>query len=221
MFINLSKNFIYLRVPKTGSTSISNHLVDNFGSMPDSIHTKIPFLNIDGKIPEFIQELMPEYQELIKSIKAHITISQIIEKGIVSESFIKQTNIYACLRNPVDRFLSMCYHLDVSPEIVGVSRNKLVEFNLTRVDPQWHMWWPQTSWCLLNNEPVNKLFLYEDIDKTIKEITGEDKPLVHRHRDDSSKMSQDDPLDQSLIQEIEKLYSEDVKLYNSLMSARK
>jgi hypothetical protein len=213
MFINLGKNFIYLRVPKTGSTSISNHLIDSFGDMPDSIHTKVTILNIEGKAID--------NQGLIKAMNPHSTISQIIQKGIVDESFIKQTNIYACLRNPVDRFLSMCYHLDVSPETVDVNRNKLVEINLTRVDPQWYMWWPQTSWCLLNNAPVNKLFLYEDIDKTIKEITGEDKPLVHYHRDDRSEMSQDDPLDQSLVQEIEKLYSEDVKLYNSLISARK
>lgn len=216
MFINLSKNFIYLRVPKTGSTSVSQHLVDTFGSMSDSLYTTINILNIEGKALH--------NQELIKSMNAHSTISQIIEKGIVSKDFVKQTNIYACLRNPVERFLSMCYHLrtfSALPETFGANRNKLVEVGLARFDPQWHMWWSQTSWCLLNNEPVNKLFLYEDINKTAKEITGEDKPLVHRHRDDSFEIAQDGSLDQSLVQEIEKLYIEDVKLYNSLLHARK
>ena len=216
MFINLSKNFIYLRVPKTGSTSVSARLIENFGSMPDSMYTILKIINIDGK--------MHYPQQIVNNMNPHMTISQIIQKSIVNEAFVKQTNIYACLRNPVDRFLSRCYHLrtfDNLPQTLGASRNKLVEFGLTRVDKQRHEWWPQTSWCLLDNKPVNKLFLYEDIDKTIQEITGENKPLTYPHRDDRSEMSQEDPLDQSLVQEIEKLYSEDVKLYNSLMRARK
>lgn len=208
MFVSKKQNFIYLRTPKSGSTSMSNYLIDQLGSDSDSIYTAITLLGIDSKnLPLYFQWLNP-----------HSTIEQLVKTGIVTKEYIEQTNIYACLREPVDRFISRSYHIknfDRNRDVQGLNKNKLVEKCLTMYDPEFHMWWSQTTWCMLDGKPVNKLFLHEDFDKAAFEMTGIKTPNTYRHRSDCREDDQT-PLDANLVKEIEKLYSEDVALYKSL-----
>jgi len=205
MFVSKKQNFIYLRTPKTGSTSMSNYLIDKLGENSDSMYTLINLLGINGKnLPEGFSAFNP-----------HARVDQIINAGIVNKTFVEQTNIYACLREPVDRFISRSYHIknfDRNPEVQSLGKNKLVEKCLTMYDPTFHMWWPQTTWCTLDGKPVNKLFLHEDFDKAAAKMTGVDTAVNYNHRSDCR---EDDPtpLDASLVQEIEKMYAEDVALY--------
>lgn len=205
MFVSKKQNFIYLRTPKSGSTSMSHYLIDKLGADLDSIYTSISLLQIKSKnLPLYAQWLNP-----------HSTVEQIIKLSVVDKEFIEQANIYACLREPVDRFISRSYHIknfDRNETVRDLNKNKLVEKCLTMYDPEFHMWWPQTTWCTLDGKPVNKLFLHEDFDKAAFEMTGVGAPVNYRHR---SNCREDDstPLDVNLVQEIEKLYSEDVALY--------
>lgn len=208
MFVSKKQNFIYLRTPKSGSTSMSNYLIDKLGGNADSIYTVINLLDIGCKnLPLGSEWLNP-----------HSSIEQIVKAGVVSKEFIEQANIYACLREPVDRFVSRSYHIknfDQNKSVQGLNKNQLVEKCLTMHNPEFHMWWPQTTWCALDGKPVNKLFLHEDFDKAASEMTGVDSSVGYRHR---SNCREDDPtpLDSNLIQEIEKLYSDDVALYKSI-----
>jgi hypothetical protein len=203
MFVSKKQNFIYLRTPKTGSTSMSQYLVDKLGGNSDSIYTAINYLGTDGKnIPEH-------------GFNPHSNIKQIIDAGFVDRTFVAQTNIYACLREPVDRFISRAYHIknfDLATEVQGLSKNKLVEKCLTMYTPNFHMWWPQITWCMLDGSPVNKLFLHEDFDKAAFEMTGVDTAVSYRYRN-NCRENDPTPLDASLVQEIEKMYAEDVALY--------
>jgi len=206
MFVSKKQNFIYLRTPKSGSTSMSNYLIDKLGNNSDSIYTVINLLNIGCKnLPQGFEWFNP-----------HSSIEQIVKAGVVSKEFIEQTNIYACLREPVDRFISRSYHIknfDRNRKVQGFGKNKLVEKCLTMYEPEFHMWWPQTTWCMLDGKPVNKLFLHENFDKAASEMTGIDASVNYHHRSDCREKDPT-PLDSSLIQEIEKLYSDDVALYN-------
>ena len=208
MFVSKKQNFIYLRTPKSGSTSMSHYLIEKLGANSDSIYTMINLLNIGSKnLPERFYGFNP-----------HSSVEQIVKAGIVDKKFVEQTNIYACLREPVDRFISRSYHIknfDRNRSVQGLSKNQLVEKCLTMYEPEFHMWWPQTTWCKLDGKPVNKLFLHEDFDKAASEMTGVDASVNYRHR---SNCREDDPtpLDSNLIQEIEKLYSDDVALYKSI-----
>jgi hypothetical protein len=187
---------------------MSNYLIDKFGGDSDSIYTAITLLKMDSKnLPLYAQGLNP-----------HSTVEQIIKLGVVDKEFTEKANIYACLREPVDRFISRSYHIknfDRNREVYGLSKNKLVEKCLTMYDPEFHMWWPQTTWCTLDGKPVNKLFLHEDFDKAAAEMTGVDALVNYRHRSDCRE-ADPESLDASLIQEIEKLYSDDVTLYKSI-----
>jgi hypothetical protein len=209
MFISKSQNFVYLRVPKTGSTSMSNYLIDKVGKKEDSIYTLINLLNLPGvNLPLGLEGFNP-----------HSTVSQIVDAGIVDATFIEQTNIYACLRNPVDRFVSRCYHIkhfEKHPVAQTMNKNELVGYAFSQINPSWHMWWPQTTWCLRNGKPVNKLFLYEDFDKAAAEMTGVAGAVNYYHRNDCWEHNDIAPLDTNLVQEIEKLYAADVALYKSI-----
>jgi hypothetical protein len=187
---------------------MSNYLIDKLGANFDSIYTAIVFLDINCKnLPSgFV------------SVNPHSSIEQAVKAGVFNKEFVEQANIYACLRNPVDRFISRSYHIknfDQNKEVQGLSKNKLVEKCLSMYEPKFHMWWPQTTWCMFDGKPVNKLFLHEDFDKAASEMTGVDTSVNYHHR---SNCREDDPtpLDSNLIQEIEKLYSDDVALYNSI-----
>lgn len=208
MFVSKSQNFIYLRTPKSGSTSMSNYLIDKLGGNKDSTYTLINLLRIESKNMPFG----------LSGMNPHSTVAQIIQAGVVSKEFIEQANIYACLREPVDRFISRSYHIknfDRNREVQDLSKNKLVEKCLTMYDPTFHMWWPQTTWCTLNGEPVNKLFLHENFDKAATEMTGIESKVNYHHRSDCRE-NDTTPLDASLIQEIEKLYAADASLYKSI-----
>jgi len=184
---------------------MSNYLIDKLGDNSDSIYTVINLLNIGCKN-------LPKGHEWINP---HSSIEQIVKAGIVDKNFVEQANIYACLREPVDRFISRAYHIknfDRHHRAQKLNKNQLIELALTMYDPKFHMWWPQTTWCMLDGKPVNKLFLHEDFDKAASEMTGIDAPVNYHHRDDCH---EDDAaeLNQNLVQEIEKLYAEDVALY--------
>jgi hypothetical protein len=187
---------------------MSNYLIDKLGGNSDSIYTVINLLGMNSKnLPRNFEGFNP-----------HSSIEQIIDAEIVDKKFVEQTNIYACLRNPVDRFISRSYHIknfDHNSQVQGLSKNKLVEKCLKMYELTFHMWWHQTTWCTLNGKPVNKLFLYEDFDKAAFEMTGIDSPVNHHHRNDCHEIDPT-PLDSHLVQEIEKLYSDDVALYNSI-----
>jgi hypothetical protein len=187
---------------------MSNYLINVFENDTSNIYTAINFLDIGS------QNLPIGYYEF----NPHASLEQIVNLGIVDKKFVEQADIYACLRNPVDRFISRAYHIknfDKHIEVQSLNKNELVEKCLTMYDAKFHMWWPQTTWCLLNKKPVNKLFLYENFDKAAFEMTGVNAPVHYRHRNDCRENDLT-PLDNSLIQEIEKLYAEDVALYNSI-----
>jgi len=205
MFISKERNFIYLRVPKTGSTSMMNYLIDNLGSNEGTIHTLMNIFQWEGKnLPVEKEKLWP-----------HSNITEILEHRIIDNHFLEKTNIYACLRNPVERFLSCCYHFEKLENDV----NKLVEKGLKLyTESNFPIFWPQSNWCFFNNKPVNKIFLYKDFDKAAQEMTGLKGIVNYQHRDDSEQINNITTLDFNLVQEIEKLYIDDVILYKSLIS---
>jgi hypothetical protein len=208
MFISKSNNFIYLRVPKTGSTSMSNYLRDKLGDRQDSFYTRMNLFNLPSNLPS-------NYEFLT----GHATVREIQVSGIVDFDFVSKANIYACLREPVERFLTHCYHIRSSgnySETQSMDKNQLVEFCLTKYNPVWFMWWPQTMWCELDGQPVNKVFLYENFDKAAEEMTGVVGVVNYRHRDNTNNYADTTSLDNSLVQQIEILYKDDVALYKKL-----
>lgn len=204
MFISKTLNKIYLRVPKTGSTSLSKHFVDVLGDDKNSVHTTINVLSVAPK-------------GVASNINPHSSISMLISHGVITESFALNTNVYALIRNPVDRFVSWAYHdSDGKSYFANKNKNELVEEKLARIDMSNHMLWPQVTWCTLNGEPINKLFLYENFTKMATDFCRKEPPAEYRFRDEDRALKNADGLDVSLVKEIEKVYAEDVVLYNQL-----
>ena len=209
MFISKERNFIYLRVPKTGSTSMMNYLRDNLGNNEGTTYTLMNIFEWEGKN-------LPIGQE---KFNPHSTITEALKNGIIDNSFLEKTNIYACLRDPIERFLSCCYHFK-NPNndfLNSNDTNKLVEQGLKfYAKSNFHIFWPQSNWCLFNGKPINKLFLHKDFDKAAQEMSGIEGSVNYQHRDDSKEVNNTKISDVDLIKQIQTIYDDDVVLYNLL-----
>lgn len=105
MIISNEKKFIYLRVPKTGSTSVSVFLYENLPLEKNIIRpadNKKYLLDVDiNKIREdYFSKSATNNTEGV-----HTTLDQIVKLNLLTHP-LTEYDIYAVCRNPLDRFLS-------------------------------------------------------------------------------------------------------------------
>jgi hypothetical protein len=222
MIINHTKKYVYVRVPKTGSTSFETQLIEDT-SNDDVVHTNVPFCKIQSKNWD-ISSQQENFQFTVN--KSHLTYSQILQ---LINFDISTYEIYGVLRNPVDRFLSQAYHNEyaqhdddkftIRPANITLTNNQLVEkwlpFVTNNFDVNTHIFKPQTDWLLHDNQPINNIFLYEDLSLLMQKLTG-DSVLRYNYRNQARENKNYDDLDQGLKQELIQLYQADHDLYTSL-----
>ena len=121
MIICRSKGFIFLRVPKTASSSISKQLCSKISFDKNDAYSDFagyPALNI---------------QKIEDRKGEHATLSQFLKSKIISDEDIDQLEIYGVLRNPIDRSLSMFSHVLKNFENIDIStytKNDIIESEL-------------------------------------------------------------------------------------------
>jgi hypothetical protein len=208
---------VYVRVPKTGSTSFESQLIEDVDSTDDIRHSAIPFCRIQAK-----NHVGPAHMN-----KAHITPDEIYQFLNID---ITGYDIYAVLRHPVDKFLSRVCHLEYfTPEDNKdttkpgpiLDKNAVVEKYLNTFNehtfnsPDTLHWWPQSRWLEFQSRPISNIFLYENISDMMKKLTG-NATLRYNHRSLARVDKTYEDLDASLQDHIIKLYQSDYDLYNSL-----
>lgn len=164
MIISNEKKFIYLRVPKTGSTSVSVFLYENLPLEKNIIRpadNKKYLLDVDiNKIREdYFSKSATNNTEGV-----HTTLDQIVKLNLLTHP-LTEYDIYAVCRNPLDRFLSF-QNMMKNIENVNVVEN----FSIFKSYMNMFEASPQSTWLIYNNKLVNRVFLYENINLMISEI---------------------------------------------------
>jgi hypothetical protein len=229
MFINHTKKYLYLRIPKTGSTSFETQLVKDVDVNDDVSYAHIPFTNIPNKNWDYSEQ---EYKFMFRVNNPHLTYFEITQLLTVD---ISNYDMYGTLRNPIDKFLSSAYHMEYYgssdvisarkiPIPVTLSNNELVEYWLNKISINPDIlkvviFKPQSEWLINNGQLINNIFLYENLPNMMQKITGNPNSVLRfDYRSEARPNKSYTDLDNSLQQQIISVYSDDNNLYNSIVN---
>lgn len=121
MYISPKYKFIFLRIPKTASTSLSEFFVRNIDD-PDAIYTDVDDAKLNGNLSdEKLVQIRGVHQDFHPYKHLHLNLQQLVEYGIVTEQQVKDYKCFAVLRDPIDRQKSFYYFYKAMDK---VRRNK-------------------------------------------------------------------------------------------------
>ena len=163
MIISNEKKFIYLRVPKTGSTSVSVFLYENLPLENSIIRTVdiSPILYNEEKNNIKLGYFDNNHNNYNLLHGVHATLDDIVRSDLLLYP-IDEYEIYAVCRNPTERFLSL-YNMVTKVVQEDILKNYVIfkeAFNLFEASPQ-------TTWLKHRGKLINNVFLYEDITKLV------------------------------------------------------
>jgi len=105
VFISPRYKFIFLRTPKTASSSMMEFFRKNvMPHDPNAIIGPIEDTKFQGNLP---QAIMFKYQKNFKIY--HVTLEELYKDGLINLDHIRHWNIFAVLRDPIDRQKSFYY----------------------------------------------------------------------------------------------------------------
>lgn len=224
MIVCRSKGFIFLRVPKTASTSISKFLLDHLKFDSDiDVHSSLypyhPSLNCFG----------------IVGLNSHPSLNHFLKHKLISQKDISNLKVYGVLREPVERTLSLFKFILHSYEGIEISKynqNNIIELGLELFDKNEQKFtyvapiknrflpndaiapriplYPQSSWLVHYNEPISNILVYPKFKKFLLEYTGRDDV---GHELKSVELDSAETVSDSLVREIKKIYNEDFTLW--------
>lgn len=133
MIISHRLQFAFFRVPKTGSTTMEFLLRQSDVFDQNDVMTGV----MVGDFPPFNT---PDYDAIVQtegnirinqskqSLHMHLTPEEAISEGYITQAQLEQYSVFACVRNPVDRYVSAFRHSnrkfpDPSMFIVAVNAN--------------------------------------------------------------------------------------------------
>lgn len=195
MFINYTKRFIYLRVPKTGSTSLQSHLI-NTSKDDEVIYTGVIYTQTPAKgVPD--------------DLSTHCTLKDILYHNLVTD--LNSFNVYGVIRDPIDRFASQLRHdLFHGRSRQFESAQKHIADTFNRLPNREH----QTHWLRYSGNPIQNIYRYEDIQRLAVDLTGESLQLQYRseYRSNYSSFDLSDGDKAFLVN----YYKDDLELYHSI-----
>ena len=212
MIYSQSRNFLFLRVPKTASTSINFQILD---SIPRCEITAQTSINVDGRMIHSIgavRTMHPNY---------HPNLNELIEMKLIHEETLVHLNVYGVIRDPIDRIISCAQHFynrfRKKDEIVSndVAVQKLLfDKQLITAPEKFILDKPQSHWLIHNNQLINKIYRYDQINNLIQDICGINS-INYNLRSQYRKQKTID-LSSELQQECRARFQQDFDLWESL-----
>jgi hypothetical protein len=203
MIVSNSRKFIYLRVPRTASTSLANFLVANiaFDSAQD-YHTPIPYNRVAGLNISDAQQV-------------HANLDDIVGLGLLRHP-VSEYAVFGVIREPLDRFISGAWHTCHYDNRAPRDNNEAVAYALALTAPVPPVLRPQVNWLLHDGRPINRIFPYHQLDELAQAVLGiADARVTFRHRAESRR-TRDMTLDAGLRAAVLARYAADVELYRSV-----
>lgn len=218
MIICRSRGFIFLRVPKTASTSLSAHICDhiNFDRNVDAYSRFFnqPSFNIHGEN---------------ESRNEHATLSNFLKSRILDERDLVSLKVYGVLRNPVERTVSMFSHVlkMINANTNALTNNQIVEMGLELFhsspkkyyfsrfandaeNKQFYPLLPQSNWLLHYGNAISNIVIYPNFSKFLFDITSNSN-LQYRYKEGANIISAN--IDPQLVKELRKIYPQDFVLW--------
>ena len=216
MYLSHKHKFLFLRTPKTASSSLSDFFIRNIQD-DEAIYTEVEDSNLPGTLDEAIVSKYRPYAFY------HFTLNQLIDEGVLTKEQALEYDIFALLRNPVDRAKSFYYFYrkwkahGIDPSVEQY-RNWTIN-GVFKGEPNSGI--VQTSLLKLGNKNIGRFWLYEDLEKELSNFMFNrrlriDHPLP-RHKTDSRAVRTDEiEFEQRDIDEMKNTFAEDFKLYEEL-----
>jgi len=216
MIVCKSRGFIFLRVPRTASTSLSLHIINNIEMGSDDFYTKFGKVsehNIDDAI--FADDTHANLEHLEQTLP-HFNLNDYL--------------VYGVLRNPIDRFLSLFSQLFTIYPIVDVKKLNREQIAKRAFDilfsakTPYHYeiksfddgsfsafpLLPQSHWLIHKNKPINRIITYPNFKNLLIETTGNDNLIYHLNPTSSINQSN---LKKEIIETIRYFYPTDFRLW--------
>jgi hypothetical protein len=218
MYLSHKYKFLFLRTPKTASSSVCDFLIRNVDD-PEAIYTPVEDADIPGTLDQALIEKYNGYRYY------HFTLFQLItEKVITFEQAHEYRNI-AVMRDPIDRQMSFYYFFK------KWTPNHLRPGNLNeykQMTPngyfhgQFNAMLQQSNLLDLNGKTLGTYWLYENLEKELykfmDELGIEIKHPLPRHK---SEFRKDRPknefyFDKESIDKMRKAFPYDFEIYTKL-----
>jgi hypothetical protein len=213
MILCRKRNFLFLRVPKTASTSISHHLIK---FIPKEEIDE--FWGTDFLLPEdgYKFERDPEKQ----TISWHEKKKEIINAGILSEEDLRNLNFFAVIRHPIEKFLSAVNMLLVEQN-KGTFRENIndeIEFYLDKINNKTLTEYestflkPQSNWV----DAGVQLIKFPHFSDFFRSINVPHEMPTSRRIGQRNNHVQFSNMGSSLFYQVKEIYQKDFEIWRSL-----
>jgi len=216
MYLSHKYKFLFLRTPKTASSSLSDFFIRNVDD-PDAIYTEVEDSNLPGTLDESIVSRYRPYAFY------HFTLNQLMAEGVITEEQAREYDVFALLRDPVDRAKSFYYFYkkfrtpgrDASLEEYKSWTNNGVFDNDANSAIR------QSDLLKIGEERVGRFWLYENLEEELFQFCYNNKIVIEhplpKHKTDTRKdKSSEISFDIEALQGLNAHFKEDMELYNGL-----
>lgn len=217
MYVSHKYKLIFLRSPKTASSSLSEWFIKN---IPDSqaIYTPVE----DSKIPGTLDaSLINKYKLNFKYY--HFTIQDLVRENVITEHQAKTYRVISVLREPIDRQKSLFYFYSK-----WKAGNRPLDLKLYKAlapngqflgEPNSAI--KQTNLLKLGDELIGEFWLYENIEQHLSELVNslniEVKAPLPRHKATFRKNRNNEiEFDSISLEMLKTVFKVDFEVYNEL-----
>lgn len=217
MYVSHKYKLIFLRTPKTASSSLSEFFIKNIPD-PDAIYTPVEDSNISGTLSK---EVMDKYK--LNFAYYHFTLQDLVGNGILTKAQAFEYRSIAVIRNPIDRQKSFYY-------FYRRWKNRGSKPSLS----QYKAWTPQgffrgepnssilqSSILQYNGEIKGDYWLYPNIGNELSKLMRElnlqvTHPLPNHKNDFRTNRDDEIVFDKEAIDVLSRHFGADIDLYNTL-----
>lgn len=218
MIICRSKGFIFLRVPRTASTSLSFFLQNNIKFTEEDAHFQVhDYLARNVRYPA--------------STDQHPNLQFLIDWKIATQQEIDSLRVYGVIREPISRTISLFTNAvgiflggKKTRAIESLTTNQIVNIafdNMSKSSNPYalilnsnrkYILEPQSYWLKHRGIPISNIIVYPNFDNFLYEVVGRNdmKTLM------SSPPHIENALTQESIEKIKFFYQEDFDLWETI-----